>query len=522
MTSSSSAVAAARLATPPPSSLSPAAPSPAFFSGGAPRSSLGPVGFVGVGFVGAGFVVGGRRRPPPPPRRRRPRPTTRRAPTTALCAPLLAPSSRPDDRASSPLSSPPSSLFARSVLDDDALLAPDDVGADWERALDGDGDGGGRSLRSDGDGGGAEARTEEAIDGFVDGPQRDGATDEGSDSDRGSNSPEPLVEVDVAGELRGAEEGRTRRTNPRMRTFAYLSQPIVEVRIIGLVFLSCFLQAIDTLEHLPPTVHSSIVAVDTFCVYVFAVEFFLRWWSAGRFQWRYLTKPLAAVDAIVVILPLFLSGLLPIWDFGVVAGLFPPVHLPGWLLSSSASSALLNLRLLRTLKFQRVLTDERTFVNFEMALGMKKERDVRPYQLQLARVLISIFTLVSVSTGLIYTAEHEVNPQIPDYFTALYFGLTTLTTVGFGDITPVTFQGRMVVGGTILAGAIVLPAQAASLAEAYLDYQKERGTGRREPFSKVNGGATAEGTGREKCQNCGAGPHRSEAAFCWSCGKALD
>ena len=33
-------------------------------------------------------------------------------------------------------------------------------------------------------------------------------------------------------------------------------------------------------------------------------------------------------------------------------------------------------------------------------------------------------------------AEHDLNPKIPDFFTALYFGLTTLTTVGFGGINP--------------------------------------------------------------------------------------
>ena len=148
---------------------------------------------------------------------------------------------------------------------------------------------------------------------------------------------------------------------------------------------------------------------------------------------------------IVVILPLILSGVLPVlYDFGVT--------IPAWLLSSAGSSALLNLRLLRILKFQRVLTNQRTYTEFMKALGMMKNTDVRPYQLQLARVIITIFTLVSVSTGLIYTAEHEVNHQIPDYFTALYFGLTTLTTVGYGDISPVTSQGRLVVSLTILAG----------------------------------------------------------------------
>jgi len=308
-----------------------------------------------------------------------------------------------------------------------------------------------------------------------------------------------------------AERSKASRKNPRMQMFAYLSQPIVEVQVIGLVFLSCFLQAINTLDDLPSGVHRSIDAIDDICVFIFAVEFFLRWWSAGRFQLKYLGKPLAAIDAIVVILPLFLSGLLPVWDFGVMSGIFPYVSIPGWLLTSSGS-ALLNLRLLRILKFQRILTDSNTYMNFRMALGMRRA-DVRPYQLQLARVLVTIFTLVSVSTGLIYTAEHEVNPEIPDYFTALYFGLTTLTTVGFGDITPVTSQGRFVVGATILAGVAIIPAQAASLAEAYLDFQKERSIDKQIPVANAN---------ETKCRQCGASPHRNDAFFCWSCGAQLD
>mmetsp|Transcript_985 Transcript_985/g.1997 ORF Transcript_985/g.1997 Transcript_985/m.1997 type:complete len:199 (-) Transcript_985:59-655(-) len=198
-----------------------------------------------------------------------------------------------------------------------------------------------------------------------------------------------------------------------------------------------------------------------------------------------------------------------------MTGVIPSVSLPVWLLSFSANSgsALLNLRLLRILKFQRVLTDQNTLRNFEMALGMKKT-DVRPYQLQLARVLVTISTLVSVSTGLIYTAEHEVNPQIPDYFTALYFGLTTLTTVGFGDITPQTSQGRLVVSASILAGVAIVPAQAASLAEAYLDFQKERSSGKQE--------SSVANANEKKCEMCGASSHRLDASFCWSCGEKFD
>ena len=89
-----------------------------------------------------------------------------------------------------------------------------------------------------------------------------------------------------------------RPKNPRMQTFAYLNRPDVEVRVVGIVLLSCFLQAIDTLSGLPYVVHRSIDVIDTVCVYVFAIEFFLRWWSAGRFQLRYLSKPLVSIDAV--------------------------------------------------------------------------------------------------------------------------------------------------------------------------------------------------------------------------------
>ena len=313
---------------------------------------------------------------------------------------------------------------------------------------------------------------------------------------------------------------KQKEKNPRMETFAYLNRPVVEVRIIGLVFLSCLLGAIDTLS-LPNEIHRGIVSIDMVFVYIFAIEFFLRWWSAGRFQLRYLSRPLVSIDAIVVILPLILNGLLPLWDYFQMAGMVPHLTLPTWILSSSSSnSALLNLRLLRILKFQRILTDKDTYMNFELALGMR-ERDVRPYQLQLARVVISIFTLVSVSTGLIYAAEHEVNPGIPDYFTALYFGLTTLTTVGFGDISPLTFQGRLVVCVTILAGVAIIPAQAASLAEAYLDFQKERvegkkqkNMGRRSPPVPVLSSTDKV----KRCGTCGSIHHRTDAIFCYSCG----
>ena len=114
--------------------------------------------------------------------------------------------------------------------------------------------------------------------------------------------------------------------------------------------------------------------------------------------------------------------------------------------------------------------------------------------LQIARVLSSVFTLLFISTGLIYTCEHEVNPQIPDFFVALYFGLTTLTTVGFGDITPVTVQGKLVVCFSILVGIAVIPLQLTASRRAHRERPGPTAAPRGPAGVRVCGGARTAGT----------------------------
>lgn len=221
-----------------------------------------------------------------------------------------------------------------------------------------------------------------------------------------------------------------------------IKDPKIEVIDTFLVLLSCFLAAVSTSNTVDLKTMAQIIRVENVIAYMFAAEFFVRWFS--DFSWKgilgYLSRPLVLVDILVVIVPL-----LPI----IIPNNAEAYNiLPSWLTSTSG---LINLRLLRVLRLQRVLQSMDTFAEFTEALGYEKT-EIKPYKLQLARVVISVFTLLSISSGLIYTTEHNVNPDIPDYFTALYFGLTTLTTVGFGDIVVISPEGRFVVCASILAG----------------------------------------------------------------------
>jgi len=204
---------------------------------------------------------------------------------------------------------------------------------------------------------------------------------------------------------------------------AFLSQPLVELNFCILVLVSSFLVALGTLPTgtLSEVGFDLIDAAENVVVAIFTLEFFARWYSFGQFTGRYLKKPLAIIDVFVVVLPFTLRM------FPTISIMLPPIL--------SSNSGLITLTLLRVLRLQRILKDMDTFSQIQVAIGLEK-RDVRPYQLEIAKVVVTIFTLLSVSSGLIYTFEHNVNPAIPDYFTALYFGLTTLTTVGFGDIAP--------------------------------------------------------------------------------------
>lgn len=306
----------------------------------------------------------------------------------------------------------------------------------------------------------------------------------------------------------------------------FLNEPAVEITIAATVLLNSLLVALSTLDaidYLFPYIRNLEIVVG----FIFLADFQARWFSSSKEDFGFVLNPQFLLDVLVVIFPLVVSV--------TPSSIWQEVT---WLPSTLAQpSGLYNLQLLRVLRLARFLEDLETFERFAaQAVGNSnlKRSVVQEWQLQLARVALSLFTLISVATGLIYTAEHTVNPNINNYFDALYFGLTTLTTVGFGDVSPVTSQGKLIVCGSIVFGVAVVPGQAAALLEALLDREKLQ-SGR-----TVNGGSSRL-VGKQKsslgsdaeestlaldttasCSQCGASFHWSSASYCYKCGAKFD
>ncbi|WP_333403386.1 ion transporter [Microcoleus sp. MON1_C1] len=170
---------------------------------------------------------------------------------------------------------------------------------------------------------------------------------------------------------------------------------------------------------------------------VFTIEYLLRLWVCtvdcrythplwGRL--RYALTPLSLID-LISILPFYSLLLFPSLNFVNLIRL---------------------LRLLRLLKMSRYSESVRTL---GAVLFAKKE--------ELIATAFAVFILLIFASSIMYFVEHEAHPKafgsIPD---AMWWGVVTLTTVGYGDIYPITPLGRFL--GAILAflgiGIFALPA----------------------------------------------------------------
>jgi voltage-gated potassium channel len=118
---------------------------------------------------------------------------------------------------------------------------------------------------------------------------------------------------------------------------------------------------------------------------------------------------------------------------------------------------LLVFRLLRYFKLARYSPGMRSLM-----AALQSERKA------LLASLVILFGLVLIAASAMHLAEHDVQPDrfgtIPD---AMWWAIVTLTTVGYGDVVPMTAIGRVIAGFTMLAGLMMLALPIGIIANAF-------------------------------------------------------
>ena len=231
--------------------------------------------------------------------------------------------------------------------------------------------------------------------------------------------------------------------------------------VILLIFLICGLFVLETFD-LPDGTRRIVEELEILITSVFVIEYLLRLWVAKN-KLTHFFHLYSLID-LAAIIPLFFAQ----QHFQVI-------------------------RVFRVLRIMRLL---RFLDNRHFFFG-----SIKPVHLVIARIIYIMITIVFVSAGLIFYAEHKINPdKFATFFDGIYFSVVTLTTVGFGDITPVSDYGRVITLLIIVSGIVFIPWQVRSLIAHSIN-----------SISKVS----------LACEECGLGYHDRDATHCKHCGSKI-
>ena len=257
-----------------------------------------------------------------------------------------------------------------------------------------------------------------------------------------------------------------------------IASKIFDLIILIFILLSVISVFITTFE-LPDHIQTVLLWIEICSVIVFTAEYLLRIWTADllypgcgffRSRIKYVFSPMAVID-LLAILPFYLPMFLPM--------------------------NLLGIRAVRLVRLLRIFKMNRYFEALSSIADVFKSKSR-----EIFASLFFVMILLVVASLLIYYAEHDAQPkQFQNAFSGLWWAVATLTTVGYGDIYPITPLGRIL--GAIIAilgiGMVAVPTSI--LSAGFVEY-----------LEKDNSDPSADD---EKTSS-------REKKFCPYCGKKLD
>ena len=247
-------------------------------------------------------------------------------------------------------------------------------------------------------------------------------------------------------------------------------EKLFDVLLILAIVLSLVIVMLDSIEALRVQYGQLFYAIEWFLTILFTIEYILRLYVA-RSAAKYARSFFGVVD-LLSILPTYLDLLLP------------------------GAHYLMTLRVLRALRIFRVLK----MVQF-VGEANQLASAIRASARKIAIFVFAVLTLVCVIGSMMYLIEGPENgyTSIPR---GVYWAIVTLTTVGYGDISPQTTLGQFFASMVMITGYGII-----AVPTGIVTAEITR--------------ATWSADSDAKCGSCGLTDHGSNARFCRSCGDSL-
>ncbi len=208
------------------------------------------------------------------------------------------------------------------------------------------------------------------------------------------------------------------------------------VQVMILLSIAAF--CVETLPDLSPQLRGRLAAFELVCVVLFSIEYGIR--LVASKPWRKYAFSFFGIVDLIAILPFFLS---------LATTLFVGVDLR-------------SIRLFRLFRLIRVLK----LVRYSAA-ARRLATAFRTIRAELALVLMACAFLLFASSVGIYYFESAAQPQqFGSIFHCMWWSVSTLTTVGYGDVYPITLGGRMFTSIILFVGLGVVAVPAGLVAGA--------------------------------------------------------
>ncbi|MEL7249466.1 MAG: ion transporter [Bacteroidota bacterium] len=267
------------------------------------------------------------------------------------------------------------------------------------------------------------------------------------------------------------EEGR--RKSPWNRFF--------HLSIAGLIWLSVIAIILESFQPLRGKYQWFFNAFEILTVIVFSTEYILRMWTADlkytevspwRARWQFAMSPIGIIDLLAVL----------------------PFYLPFFFKFDLRFIRILRIiRLLRIFKLNRYT---KALSLFTRVFFEKRN--------ELGITLFVMFLMLLMSSTIMYYLESDVQPdKFPDIISTFWWSVATLTTVGYGDVFPVTGWGKLISGVIAILGIGLVALPTGILSAGFIEKIEEK--------NEQKAQATAKQEKKAK-----------EFKFCPYCGESLE
>lgn len=253
---------------------------------------------------------------------------------------------------------------------------------------------------------------------------------------------------------------------------------LFDLLLIITIVLSVTTVMLSSVSHLQSAWQSHWVFLEWFFTILFSIEYLLRIYCTPK-RLKYITSFLGLVD-LAAILPTYIAFVAAA-DLGVFA---------------ASEGTFLMLRLLRVVRIFRILKLVQ-FIHEADALMLSLKRSFR----KIVVFLLVVTVLVTLMGALIYLVEGEENgfTSIP---ISIYWAIVTLTTVGYGDLSPKTPPGQAISALVMILGYAII-AVPTGIVSVEWKRQTEFGN-------------------QLHCPICQAANNPPDSHFCATCGHRLD